>query len=68
MGQAMIDCIEETNIPVCMVGLLYALAWHTVTRRLARKAASQSHDLMKGEHAATSCTLGCNFDTKRPPS
>ena len=25
MGQAMIDFIEEANIPVCMVGLLYAL-------------------------------------------
>src|SRR3979490_2341552 len=35
MGQAMIDFIEETNIPVCMVGLLYALPGTQLTRRLA---------------------------------
>jgi len=39
MGQAMIDFIEEANIPVCMVGLLYALPGTQLTRRLAKEGA-----------------------------
>jgi hypothetical protein len=67
MGQAMIDCIEETNIPVCMVGLLYALPGTQLTRRLAHEGRlHKGHDLMKVEQAGDQCTLGCNFDTKRP--
>src|SRR5258706_12775031 len=67
MGQAMIDCIEETNIPVCMVGLLYALPGTQLTRRLAQEGRlHKGHDLMKVEQAGDQCTLGCNFDTKRP--
>ena len=67
MGQAMIDFIEETNIPVCMVGLLYALPGTQLTRRLAKEGRLHNgHDLMKVEQAGDQCTLGCNFDTKRP--
>jgi radical SAM superfamily enzyme YgiQ (UPF0313 family) len=67
MGQAMIDFIEEANIPVCMVGLLYALPGTQLTRRLAEEGRLHTgHDLMKVEQAGDQCTLGCNFDTKRP--
>src|SRR6266699_1024425 len=67
IGQAMIDFIEETNIPVCMVGLLYALPGTQLTRRLAEEGRlHKGHDLMKVEQAGDQCTLGCNFDTKRP--
>jgi Domain of unknown function (DUF4070)/Radical SAM superfamily len=67
MGQAMIDFIEEASIPVCMVGLLYALPGTQLTRRLAAEGRLHvGHDLMKVEHAGDQCTLGCNFDTKRP--
>jgi Domain of unknown function (DUF4070) len=67
MAQAMIDFIEETNIPVCMVGLLYALPGTQLTRRLAYEGRlHKGHDLMKVEQAGDQCTLGCNFDTKRP--
>src|SRR5258707_6189904 len=63
----MIDFIEETNIPVCMVGLLYALPGTQLTRRLAEEGRlHKGHDLMKVEQAGDQCTLGCNFDTKRP--
>jgi Domain of unknown function (DUF4070) len=63
----MIDFIEETNIPVCMVGLLYALPGTQLTRRLAAEGRlHQGHDLMKVEQAGDQCSLGCNFDTKRP--
>jgi len=67
MGQAMIDFIEEANIPVCMVGLLYALPGTQLTRRLATEGRlHKGHDLMKVEQAGDQCSLGCNFDTKRP--
>src|SRR6266513_1474244 len=67
IGQAMIDFIEEANIPVCMVGLLYALPGTQLTRRLAKEGRlHKGHDLMKVEQAGDQCTLGCNFDTKRP--
>jgi len=67
IGQAMIDFIEEANIPVCMVGLLYALPGTQLTRRLAAEGRlHKGHDLMKVEQAGDQCTLGCNFDTKRP--
>jgi radical SAM superfamily enzyme YgiQ (UPF0313 family) len=67
MGQAMIDFIEETNIPVAMVGLLYALPGTQLTRRLAKEGRlHEGHDVMKVEQAGDQCTLGCNFDTKRP--
>jgi hypothetical protein len=67
MGQAMIDFIEEASIPVCMVGLLYALPGTQLTRRLAKEGRLHTgHDLMKVEQAGDQCTLGCNFDTMRP--
>src|SRR5207302_1183573 len=37
VADAMIDCIETTAIPFCMVGLLYALPTTQLTRRLARE-------------------------------
>jgi radical SAM superfamily enzyme YgiQ (UPF0313 family) len=67
MGQAMIDFVEETSIPVCMVGLLYALPGTQLTRRLEKEGRlHQGHDLMHLEEAGDQCTLGCNFETKRP--
>ncbi|MGY4567652.1 B12-binding domain-containing radical SAM protein [Bradyrhizobium sp. USDA 3256] len=67
MGHAMIDFIEEASIPVCMVGLLYALPGTQLTRRLAKEGRlHEGHDLMKVEQAGDQCTLGCNFDTIRP--
>src|SRR5262249_50794587 len=38
IARGMIDCIEDTAIPVCMIGLLYALPNTQLTRRLARPA------------------------------
>ena len=67
IAQSMTDFIEEASIPVCMVGLLYALPGTQLTRRLAKEGRlHQGHDLMKVEQAGDQCTLGCNFDTKRP--
>lgn len=67
IGQAMADLIEEASIPVSIVGLLYALPGTQLTRRLATEGRlHRGHDLMNVEQAGDQCTLGCNFDTKRP--
>jgi Domain of unknown function (DUF4070)/Radical SAM superfamily len=61
----MIDLIEESNIPIAMVGLLYALPNTQLTRRLAREGRLHvDHDAApagKGDQ----CTAGVNYDTKR---
>ena len=61
----MIDLIEETNIPIAMVGLLYALPNTQLTRRLAREGRLHvDHDAApatKGDQ----CTAGVNYETKR---
>src|SRR6202051_1975795 len=36
IADGMIECIAATSIPVCMVGLLYALPNTQLSRRLAR--------------------------------
>jgi len=66
VAQPMIDLIEEANIPIAMVGLLYALPNTQLTRRLAREGRLHvDHDAApagKGDQ----CTAGVNYDTKRP--
>lgn len=64
---SMTEFIEECAIPVCMVGLLYALPGTQLTRRLAMEGRLHpNHDVMRQEHSGDQCTLGCNFETKRP--
>ena len=43
VADAMVELIEEAAIPVCMVGLLYALPNTQLTRRLAREGLSLIH-------------------------
>ncbi|EGG78477.1 B12-binding domain-containing radical SAM protein (plasmid) [Komagataeibacter nataicola] len=64
VAQGMIDCIEDTSIPVCMVGLLYALPTTQLTRRLLAEGRlfSGSEQTQSGDQ----CTAGLNFETKRP--
>jgi hypothetical protein len=66
VAEAMIDLIEESAIPVCMVGLLYALPNTQLTRRLAQEARlHDGHDLAKPEKG-DQCSQGLNFETARP--
>jgi radical SAM superfamily enzyme YgiQ (UPF0313 family) len=66
MADAMIDFIEEAAIPVCMVGLLYALPNTQLTRRLAREGRLHpGHDLAPTT-GGDQCTAGINFDPVRP--
>jgi radical SAM superfamily enzyme YgiQ (UPF0313 family) len=58
----MIDCIEATGIPVCMVGLLTALPNTQLTRRLEKEGRLLPFNRGMGDQ----CTAGLNFVTLRP--
>jgi hypothetical protein len=70
VAEAMIECVEATAIPFCMVGLLYALPTTQLTRRLAREgrlyppAYTTERDTADG--MGDQCTSGLNFETARP--
>lgn len=65
----LIACIEDAKIPICMVGLLTALANTQLTARLTREGrmypASWQLKLLN-EGGGDQCTLGLNFETMRP--
>jgi radical SAM superfamily enzyme YgiQ (UPF0313 family) len=61
-AEAMIDCIEATGIPVCMVGLLTALPNTQLTRRLE----AEGRLLPFAQGTGDQCTAGLNFVTLRP--
>jgi radical SAM superfamily enzyme YgiQ (UPF0313 family) len=63
VAAGMIDCIEDTAIPVCMVGLLTALPGTQLTRRLESERRLRELD---AETAVDQCTGGLNFETLRP--
>ena len=70
VADEMIACIEASSIPVCTVGLLYALPNTQLTRRLEREGrlfpTSYSIDLAIEQGAGDQCTNGLNFQTMRP--
>lgn len=70
IADAMIDCIEATGIPVCMVGLLYALPNTQLTRRLEQEGrlfpASHTIERILEDNGGDQCIAGLNFETARP--
>lgn len=65
MADAMVALIEDAAIPVCMVGLLYALPNTQLTRRLTQEGRLHPPPEFASSRA-DQCTLGLNFDTLRP--
>jgi radical SAM superfamily enzyme YgiQ (UPF0313 family) len=64
----MTQFIERATIPVCMVGLLYALPNTQLARRLAAEGRLHpDHDRQLSEKI-DQCMSGLNFDLKRPRS
>jgi radical SAM superfamily enzyme YgiQ (UPF0313 family) len=65
-ADAMVRCIEATGIPVCMVGLLFALPGTKLAERL--RAEGRLEDPMREytDDEADQCTSGLNFRTVRP--
>ncbi len=64
--QALLQNIEDTSIPVSMVGLLYALPNTQLTRRLKKEGRLGKHFDVPVDKAACQCTSGLNFKTLRP--
>lgn len=62
VAEDMVECIEATSIPVCMVGLLTALPNTQLTRRLEREGRLLPLEMDRGDQ----CTAGLNFVTLRP--
>ena len=62
MTKGMISCIEDTGIPVAMVGLLTALPNTQLTRRLE----AEKRLLPFEEGGGDQCSSGLNFITLRP--
>ncbi len=61
VAAGMIDCIEATSIPVCMVGLLTALP----NTQLMRRLASEKRLLPLVSENCDQCLAGLNFVTLR---
>jgi radical SAM superfamily enzyme YgiQ (UPF0313 family) len=68
VAEAMTRCIEDSAIPVCMVGLLYALPNTQLYRRLEEEGRLHSHSDRLTADDADQCTSGLNFETTRPRS
>jgi radical SAM superfamily enzyme YgiQ (UPF0313 family) len=66
IADAMVELIEEASIPVCMVGLLYALPNTQLTRRLEKEGRLHPVAPPRMEIGGDQCTEGLNFDTLRP--
>jgi len=67
IAEQMVALIEECAIPVCMVGLLYALPNTQLTRRLAREGRlHEGHDVMREDRAGDQCMIGINYEPARP--
>jgi radical SAM superfamily enzyme YgiQ (UPF0313 family) len=66
IAEQMIECIEATSIPVCMVGLLFALPNTQLTRRLQKEGRLHAgFDITDAKIGGDQCTAGLNFTTLR---
>jgi radical SAM superfamily enzyme YgiQ (UPF0313 family) len=69
MANSMIACIEEAAIPMCFLGLLLALPNTQLYRRLEHEGRlfpwSWLAEVFR-EQGGDQCTLGLNFETRRP--
>src|SRR6516164_5647043 len=66
-AEGIIECIEDTAIPVSIVGLLYALPATQLGRRLLREGRLfPGSDAPGPQDTGDQCTIGLNFETKRP--
>jgi radical SAM superfamily enzyme YgiQ (UPF0313 family) len=66
VAATMVELIEEAAIPICMVGLLYALPNTQLARRLEKEGRLHPHVQRENVKSADQCTMGLNFETLRP--
>jgi radical SAM superfamily enzyme YgiQ (UPF0313 family) len=68
VAQDVLDLIETSDVPVNMVGLLFALPNTQLARRLAREGRLPEDFAVAPEGKGGQCTGGLNFVTERPRS
>jgi radical SAM superfamily enzyme YgiQ (UPF0313 family) len=66
VARGIIECIEETAIPVNMAGLLFALPTTQLTKRLAAAGRLHENFDVAPEGVGDQCTAGLNYDPCRP--
>ena len=66
VSDAVVEFIEDSAIPMCMVGLLYALPNTQLTRRLANEGRLHLGHDVAAVTGGDQCTTGLNFETLRP--
>jgi hypothetical protein len=66
VADAMVELIEEAAIPICMVGLLYALPNTQLSRRLEKEGRLYPPPVRADLKTADQCTMGLNYATLRP--
>lgn len=66
VARGLVECIEQTSIPVAMAGLLTALPTTQLTRRLQAAGRLQTDFDVAPEGDGDQCTAGLNFTTIRP--
>jgi radical SAM superfamily enzyme YgiQ (UPF0313 family) len=65
VSQGLIDCIDDTAIPISIVGLLTALPNTQLTRRLEREGRLLHNFDYAADAPGDQCTQGLNFTTLR---
>jgi hypothetical protein len=65
-ARGIINCNQETSIPLNMVGLLVALPTTQLSRRLEREGRLHDGFEIVPEGVGDQCTSGINFDPMRP--
>jgi radical SAM superfamily enzyme YgiQ (UPF0313 family) len=66
VARGIVECIEDTSIPVAMVGLLYALPNTQLTKRLASEGRLHANFDVQPVGEGDQCTAGLNYDPCRP--
>lgn len=69
IADGMVACIKDTSIPICLVGLLYALPQTQLTKRLQGENRVFPDSWVTESYNAgrtDQCTAGLNFETLRP--
>ncbi len=66
VAKGIIGCVEDTSIPLAMVGLLYALPNTQLTRRLATEGRLHTNFDVQPVGEGDQCTAGLNYDPCRP--
>ena len=66
IAEPMIELIEESAVPIAMVGLLYALPNTQLTRRLIKEGRLYAGHDKSQEGAGDQCIVGVNYEPKRP--